>query len=382
VVAGCGVAGVEAAAAARAADAAARVVVAGAEPMPFYARIRLPEVVAGKVAPERLVLRGPAWFDEQRIELRTGVALDGIDTRAAMALLSDGEAIPYDGLVLAIGARPNVPLIPGADLRGVVTLRSMADAVSIAASARGGGPVVVVGGGLLGLEAAAAIRALGPAVTVLEVASSLLSRQLDAEGGEVVRGILERRGIAFRLGVSVRAIEGGGKAEAVTLASGERLDASVVLVAAGVRPEVSVAAAAGIAVGRGITVDDRCATSAEGVFAAGDCAEHRGRAYGIWPASEAQGRVAGACAAGADARYDGTIAQNTLKVMDTAVFSIGRVAEAPSGVGTRVRDGDTYRRLVTDEEGRLIGAVLIGDLKERRSIAAAVTARTTWQGAT
>lgn len=380
LVAGCGVAGVEAASEARRLDQTARIVVAGAEPWPFYARIRLPEVVAGKTEPDRILLRRPAWFEEQRIELRTGTRLLSIDAKAAVARLSNGESVPYDGLVIATGGRPAVPPIPGVELAGVATLREMADALSLAGAARSGGPVVVVGGGLLGLEAAAAMRALGAPVTVIEVAGWLLSRQLDAEGGEVVRVILERRGISFRLSSGVRAIEGGERVEAVSLVSGERLPAALVLVAAGVRPDVGVAAEAGLAVGRGILVDDRMATSATGVFAAGDCAEHAGRVYGIWPAAEAQGRVAGAALAGADVRYVPTVPQNTLKVTDVSVFSAGEVAGAKEGAGTRLRDGDTYRRLVTDEAGRLIGAVLIGDMRDRRAIAAAVTARSVYQG--
>jgi len=381
LVAGCGVAGAEAAGAARQASPDADVVLAGAEPWPFYARIRLPEVVAGRIAPERLVLRSPAWFEERRVRFLPGTRLEGIDTAAAVARLSGGTALPYDALVLATGARPNVLPVPGADLAGVLTLRQMADAVRLGEAARAGGPVAVLGGGLLGLEVAAAIRGLGAEVTVIEVADWLLPRQLDREGGEVLQATLERRGIRFVLGAPARAIEGGGgRVEAVLLPSGERLPASLVLVAAGVKPEVAIAREAGIAVERGVRVDDRMATSVAGVFAAGDCAEHRGRLYGIWPASEAQGRVAGAAAAGAaDARYEGSVPQNTLKVTDVAVFSMGEVAGAPAAAGTRVRNGDVYRRLVADDAGRLVGAVLIGDIKERRAIAAAVASRAAWQ---
>ena len=383
LIVGAGVAGLEAAAAARAVDADARILLVTGEAVPFYARIRLSEVVGGRIEPERLLLKPSAWYGEQRLELRLGARVEGVDVSAGTARLADGEVIAYDGLLLATGARPFVPPFPGAGLDGVVTLREMADALDLRRRAQAGGPVVVVGGGLLGLEVGAALRGTGLDVTVVEVAPWLLNRQLDRTGGDLLQGLLERRGLRFRLGASVTGLAGAAdRVEAVELGGGERLPASLVVVSAGVRPQAGLARDAGLTVARGICIDDACRTSAPGVFAAGDCAEHRGQLYGIWPASEAQGRVAGRVMAGGEAVYPGTIRQATLKVSDVLAFSMGEaVSVAPSGDAPRelvVREGDVYKKVVLDSEGRAIGAILMGDLKERRAIAAAVTGRQPW----
>lgn len=376
VIVGTGVAGAEAAASLRTRDPDCRIRLIGAEPQPFYARIRLGEVVTGRTQPARLILKGPDWYSDRRVDLSTGVRVEALDTQEARLRLSTGESIPYDCVLIATGAAPFVPPIPGADLDGVMTLRDMTGALRLRERALGRAAAVVVGGGLLGIEAAAALRQIGPTVTVVETAQWLLSRQLDADGASVVRRHLEARGLAFRVGAQVRAILGEGRAEAVALADGETLPADVVLVAAGVRPEVGLALDAGLAVNRGIVVDDRLATSRPGVFAAGDCAEHRSRLYGIWPAAEAQGRAAGASMAGEDPRYEGTTPSTTLKVTDLPVLSVGDVT---SGEGREevLMGESSYRKLVRDREGRLVGAILVGDLAERRAILKAVEARTT-----
>jgi NAD(P)H-nitrite reductase large subunit len=378
VIAGAGVAGIEAATAARARDPDARVVVVSGEPWPFYARIRLSEVVGARTEPGKLVLRPPAWYAEQRIEVLGSTRVEGIDP-AAGRVAAGGDAIAFDALLLATGSRPFVPPIPGAGLDGVVTLREMEDALAIRDRAGAGGPAVVIGGGLLGLEVAAALAGRGLAVTVVEVASWLLNRQLDPDAASVVQAVLERRGIAFRLGAGVERIAGGGRAEAVDLKGGESLPASLVVVSAGVRPDTALASAAGIAVDRGIRVDDAMRTSAPGVFAAGDCAEHRGRLYGIWPASEAEGRAAGTAMAGSDVAFQGIVPQTTLKIADVLVFSIGEVFRGDPSRTVAVLKGDVYKKVVKDAEGRAIGAILVGDLKERRAVAAAVTGRTPFE---
>lgn len=368
---GAGVAGVEAAAALRSRDGDCRVRIVGAEPTPFYARIRLPEVLAGRTDPSRLVLRTPDWYREHRLDLLTGVRVEALDPAQARVRLSSGEWVAYDALLLATGATPFVPPVPGVDLEGVFTLRSLEDALRLRERAHASSRAVVIGGGLLGIEAAAALRPLG--VVVVEAAPWLLPRQLDRGGAAVVQQVLQARGLEFRLGAKVLGITGPGRVQAVSLASGEELPADLVLVAAGVRPETSLARDAGLDVGRGIRVDDRMATSSPGVYAAGDCAEHGGRLYGIWPAAEAQGRTAGAAMAGEDPRYQGTVPSNTLKVTDLPVFSAGDVDPA-GAVESEVTTGEgRYRKLVRDREGRLVGAILIGDLRERRAVLDAVT---------
>ncbi len=371
VVVGAGVAGFEAAAELRRASADAEIAIVTEENAPFYARIRLPEVVAGRTPPEKIVLKGPAWFAEQRITLRTGTRVEGVDAAGGTVQTAGGERIPYDALLLATGARSFVPPIPGADLPGVVTLRTMADALDLRERARAGGPVVVIGGGLLGIELAAGLRGAGVDVTVVEMAPWLLNRQLDAGAADVLREVIERKGIRLRLGARIERIDGADTAGAVVLGDGERLPAAFVAISAGVRPDTTLARLAGADVDKGIRVDDALRTSVPGIWAAGDCTEHRGRLYGIWPASEAQGRAAGASMAGNPVAYEGTVVQTTLKVTDVLAFSIGRIGA--DTVAETTRTGDAYRGLFRDGEGRLVGAVLVGDLKERRAVTAAVS---------
>lgn len=375
VVVGTGVAGVEAALSARQRDPSCRIRLIGSEDTSFYARIRLGEVVAGRTPPDRLVLKDPKWFGERDIDLALGVRAEGLDPAVARVRLSTGEWVPYDALLLATGAVPFLPPIPGVDREGVLSLRDMTGAIRLRERALRSATAVVIGGGLLGIEVAAALRQNGLSVTVVETAPWLLPRQLDREGAAVVQRHLEARGLIFLLGAQVRAVLGEPRVQAVALVDGATLEADLVLVAAGVRPEVSLAREAGIVWNRGIVVDDRLATSAPGVFAAGDCAEHRGRVYGIWPAAEAQGRAAGAAMTGGEVRYEGTVPSTTLKVTDLPVLSAGDLATGEGRIEEVSQGEGVYRKLVRDADGRLVGAILVGDLSERRSILRALENR-------
>ncbi len=368
VIVGGGVAGIEAATAFRARDADSRILVLTDEPWPFYARIRLGEVVDGRLDPQGLFLRLDAWYAEQRIQMQREARVDGIDVPGARVRLAGGESIPYDALLLAVGARPFLPPFPGAELNSVATLRSMNDAVQLRRRMVPGGTCVVVGGGLLGLELAASMAGTGTAVTVVEAASWLLSRQVDPEGGAVLQGMLERKGVAFRLGAGVLGVEESGNGAArVLLKGGESLSADLVVVSAGVRPDTTLAREAGLAVAQGISVDDAMLTSAPGVWAAGDCAQHGTGLYGFWSAGAEQGKAAGASMAGAVVNYKGTVRQTTLKITDVAVFCIGDMS-APFDRQESFQDGDSYRRVLMDAAGRVAGAVLVGNLDERKAL--------------
>lgn len=379
LIVGGGGAGVEAAAALRQADPEARIAVWTDEEVPYYARIRLGEVVDGRSRPEDLFLRLPSWWEDQRIELRLGVTVEGIDPGQGRVLDGEGTWTPWDALLLATGARPFLPPIPGIDRPEVVTLRRMKDALAIRDRLAGSQRAVVLGGGLLGLELAASLAQGGIAVMVVEAAPWLLPRQVDREGGEVLQGILARRGIDFRLGTTAGSLEeGAGGGCRVALSSGELVEADLVPVMAGVRSETSLARAAGLEVASGIRVDDGMRTSAPGVFAAGDCAEHRSGLYGFWSAATEQGRAAGrAMATGADL-YQGSVRTTTLKVTDVALFSIGDL-QGPAAREERHREGDRYRSVRLDEEGRVVGAVLIGDLGLRKALMLAMMSRKVWE---
>jgi len=362
VIAGAGAAGLAAAEAARRSAPACRITLLSHEAEAPYYRLNLTRYLAGEVTRPELRIHPPAWYAERRIELLTGVTATGLDLDGHRLAFSDGTAVAFDTLVLASGASAFVPPVPGATLSGVISLRTVEDADRLLAAVAAGGPCVCIGGGLLGLEAAAALARRGVAVTVLESAGHLMPSQLDARAGALLAAHLAGAGVVVRVAVRVREIAGVGCVEAVVLESGERLPAGVVLLATGVRANARLAADAGLAAARGVLVDDHLRTSHADVLAAGDVAEHRGMLYGSWLAAQHQGAVAGANAAG-DAVTAGALPRShTLKVVGLDTFSVGQFT-APDGDHVAVageRDG-AYASFVL-RGGVLVGATLVGRL--------------------
>jgi len=343
-----------------------RIVMLGEEPGPSYNRVLLSKLLARTCGPGELELRPLSWYHAHDVDLRGGCSAKSIDTAERVVLDEAGGRHPYDALVLATGSRAFVPPIPGVGLPHVDVFRTWRDADSLAASAPGT-PTVVVGGGLLGLEAAAGLRARGARVTVVELAGHLMSQQLDAGAGAALHAALEKQGIACLLGRSAARVE----RDRVVLDDGTELPATRVVVAVGVRAETSVARAAGIAVERGIVVDDTLRTSAPAVWAVGECAEHRGVVYGLWAPLAEQARVAGAGVAGDPAAFHGAVTATSLKVSGVDVYTGGESASALPAGHDEIVLSDTrrgiYRRLVLDGE-RLTGAALVGDATGAREL--------------
>ena len=361
VIVGNGVAGTTAAEHIRKNDQEGDILLLTDEDLPFYSRIRLIDYLGGDVDEAGLVVKAPAWYAERRIRLQTCVRVTGGDAERQVLRAAAGE-IPYDRLLLATGSHSFVPPIIGADRQGVFAIRTIADAREISACCLRGREVVVIGGGLLGLEAGNALRRRGMRVTVVEFLPRLLPRQLDPRGAAKLRGLLENMGFTFHLGISVHAIEGGGSAERVVLDSCEVLPADLVLVAAGVRPNLELARCLGLDCNRGILVDERLRTSRAEVYAAGDVVEFAGRVYGDWPAALEQGRIAGSNMAGATLAYRGTVVANRLKVAGIELAAVGEI-DAEECCRSEVTETDTvYRKMVYGQDGRLIGAILLGDL--------------------
>ena len=343
-----------------------RIVMLGEEPGPSYNRVLLSKLLARTCGPGELELRPLAWYAAHGVDLRGGCSAASVDPDARVVVDEAGIRHPYDALVLATGSRAFVPPVPGAGLPHVDVFRTWRDVDALAATPRGT-RAVVVGGGLLGLEAAAGLRACGVEVTVVELAAQLMGQQLDAGGAAMLQRTLTAQGIACRLGRSAARIE----ADRVVLDDGEELPATRVVVAAGVRPEVSLARAAGIPVDRGIVVDDTLRAGAPAVWAVGECAQHRGVVYGLWAPLAEQARVAGAGVAGDPATFYGAVQATTLKVSGVDVYAGGASAgAAPAGhdeiVLSDTRSG-TYRRLVLEGE-RLTGAALVGDVTAARQL--------------
>ncbi|HWC25611.1 MAG TPA: FAD-dependent oxidoreductase, partial [Solirubrobacteraceae bacterium] len=344
-----------------------RITMLGEEPVVPYNRMLLSKLLARAVGPGGLELRPPAWFAQHDVDLRGGCAARSVDVAARRVRDSSGIEHAYDALVLATGSRPFLPPIPGADGPRVLTFRTRADVAAIASSAVPARRVVVIGGGLLGLEAAAGVRGCGAVVTVLEAADRLMPQQLDAAASAMLARALVGLGIEVRTGARVTSLEPGR----VRLAE-EVIDADLVVVAAGVRPETALAAAAGLEVERGIVVDDAMRASAPGVWAVGECAQHRGTVYGLWAPLAEQARVAGAAVCGDPAAFHGAVTATSLKVADVDVFAGGEYSGADELVWSDSRRG-VYRRLVLRGD-RLAGAILVGDASVARELSALLRA--------
>jgi len=255
--------------------------------------------------------------------------------------MADGEVIGYDRLLLANGARAWVPPIPGTELDGVFALRSMDDALAIRQRARASRRAVVLGGGLLGLDLAHAIRAHDVQVTVVELLPRLLPRQLDEEGASILQGIIERGGVKVITGQACARIEAKGAVRRIHLKNGDQLEADMVVISAGVQPNLALAQSGGLACNRGVVVDERLRCSHADILAAGDVAEFRGRVWGIIPAALAQARVAAAQITGdTDVEYHDIVPSTTLKVTGIDVASIGEAIPEGDGSVAEVRRSD------------------------------------------
>ncbi|HWI74197.1 MAG TPA: FAD-dependent oxidoreductase, partial [Baekduia sp.] len=303
-----------------------RVTMLGEEPGPVYNRIMLSKLLAGDCGPGDLEVKPLAWYTQRGIDLRGGSPAASIDTAARTVRDVAGGAHPYDALVIATGSRAFVPPMPGADLPHVGVFRTWGDVEALAGTPVAGRRAVVLGGGLLGLEAAAGLHARGARVTVVEPAPRLMGRQLDDDAAGILATALAARGIALRVGVLPDRIE----PDAVVLAGDETLPADLVVIAAGVRPETSLARDAGLTVNRGIVVDDTLRADAAGVFAVGECAEHRETVYGLWAPLAEQARVAGATIAGDPAAFLPQTTATVLKVAGLDVYA-GGIATREAG---------------------------------------------------
>ncbi len=372
-VIGIGVAGTTACQAIRELDPAGEIHAFTDEAYPFYTRIRLPELVSGRVTPERLVLKGETWFQHHQIDLHLKERVQEVQ-RDSLTVITVRGRYPVDRLLLATGGYSFVPPIPGAELDGVFALRSMADGIRIGTQSQRAQSAVVIGGGLLGLEAGNGLRLRGLSVHVAEIFDRLLPRQMDPTGGGILQGVMEGMGFSFYLGVQSKEIQGDrGRARRLILGDGRVLEADMFLISAGVRPHLDLAKQLELKIGRGVLVDDRMETSMSGIFAAGDAVEHRGIYYGIWPAAEEQGRVAGVNMASGHALYEGTVLSNQLKVVGIDLVAAGEIdaeGKLESEVASDPNRG-VYRKLVFQED-RIVGCILLGDVSGQRKILSAM----------
>ncbi len=375
VIIGNGLAGTMAAKTIRELDSQTEVLIFTEEKYPYYPRPNLIEYVAGKLPYERLFAFSEGWEIRQKIDIRLGSPVLKIHPRAREVELEAGGRESYDKLLIANGATSFIPPIKGTDKKGVFSLRTLDDAQAILEFLQDGPRVVVIGGGLLGLEIARAVRSRGAEAEVVEFFDRLLPRQLDTQGASLLRNQFESQGIGIRLGVATEEILGNGDMKGLRLKGGREIKAGMALIAAGVRPNLGLSEDAGLAADRGLVVDDRLRTSHPHVFAAGDSIQHRGKVYGIIPASFEQGRTAAFNILGEDKKYEGTVPANTLKVAGLHVTSVGLVNPEGEGfeeIRTLRREEGIYKKIVL-QDGALVGAIWMGTTKGVNEIVRAVT---------
>jgi nitrite reductase [NAD(P)H] large subunit len=339
------------------------IAVIGEEPRLAYNRVLLSALLADEVGFDDIELRPARWWRDRGVTLRYGVRATAVDAAARNVTLAGGTRLSFSKLVFATGSQPIKPDIPGMDLPGVLTFRDVDDVNAIAAAKAAGTRVVVIGGGLLGLEAAYGLAKAGARVTLLHLMDRLMERQLDHRAALMLQRAVEARAIAVRLQAQTTRIAGNGKVEGVELRDGTTIAADAVVVAVGIRANAALARTAGLEVGRGIVVDDHLETNAAGVHAIGECAEHRGCCYGLVEPAYEQAQLLARRLAGERASYPGSVLATNLKVSGVNVFSagdfLGATAEAEEIVLSDPAAG-VYKKLVI-AHGRLVGAVLFGD---------------------
>ena len=338
----------------------------GDEPRLPYNRVLLSSLLAGDLEENELELKEPDWWAQHHIQTLTGQQICGIDRSSKTLTLTSGSTLTYDLLVIATGSRPIMLPLPGADLDGVITFRDLADIEKMRTAIAAKASAVVIGGGLLGLEAAYGLAKADMPTNVIHLMDRLMERQLDGEAATMLRDDIAARGISFHLSAQTKMIHGKDRVEAVELADGTQIKADLVVMAVGIRPHIELAQAAGLTTARGIVVDDHMTTSDPNIFALGECAEHRGIAYGLVEPAYEQARVLATHLANEAATYAGSITATNLKVHGIKLFSAGDFLgnEDTQKIVLRDRGLKTYRKLVLqsrEAKTYLIGCVLYGE---------------------
>ncbi len=342
------------------------ITVFGAEPHGNYDRILLSSVLAGEKEVDDIVINSRAWYQENGITLHAGDPVVAIDPAACTVTARSGLTVGYDRLLLATGSRPIVPPIPGLNLPGVCAFRDISDVDTMIAAAASHRRAVVIGGGLLGLEAAWGLKRRGMDVAVVHLMPTLMERQLDETAGRLLQRDLTERGIAFFTNGQTEEVTGTQRVTGVNLADGRQVPADLVVVAIGIRPDIALARDAGLEVGRGIVVGDNLATSNPNVFAVGECAEHRGQVVGLVAPIWDMARVCAHHLAGGETlAYTAQTTATRLKITGIDVYSAGLLAAGEDEEEIVLRDArrGVYRKLVTRAD-RLVGTVLYGDVTD------------------
>ena len=333
------------------------------EEYPYYYRPQLTEFLVGTLPLNKLLRRSLSWFSDNGIQVHLGQPVTRIQTAAKSITLENGENVAYDKLLIATGSMPFIPPIKGIDKVGVRTWRTLEDTLELEKKALMCHDVVVIGGGLLGLEAARGLKVFCGQITVLEFFPRLLPRQLDIEGAGLLQHFVESLGIQVIVGAKTEEILGEGRITGVRIQEGRIVPCQSVLVAAGVRSNAQLAEDAGIATDRGIIVNDQMETSVPDVYAAGDTAVYKGYSWAIAPIAQAQARIAVANMLGEGTRYNVVVPSTTLKVVGINVSSVGTVNPDPdtcTELRSLDKDAGIYKKIII-KDGIIIGSIVIND---------------------
>lgn len=361
VIIGNGAAGATAAEEIRKADGSCEITVISDERYPYYSRPRVIEFLTGKIPEEKIFIKKPEWYAENKIELLLSTVVEKIDT-AAKQVKAGGVMINYDKLVIAAGASSFAPPFPGAKGKGVFTLRTIDDAKGIMQYAKGRKKAAVIGGGLLGIEAANSLKEQGLKVIIVEVFDRLLPRQLDKEAAVILQKKLEEMGLSFILNKQTSSIDEDSGKKTVKFADDSSESADMVLISAGIRSNLKITEGNNIDKMIGIKIDGFGRTNIDSVYACGDIAEFNGRVYGIWPAAREQAQAVASHITGGNAEYKGTVMSVKLKVAGIELASMGDI----SGEGTQaeVRSDNGNFKKIFIRGNKAAGAILIGDTKD------------------
>lgn len=359
VIIGNGIAALATAESFRKYDTDSQVIMLSSDTYPSYYRIKLSHYL-GKpnFMDEELFVKDADWYKERAIETHLGVQVESVDFDNKVVHMKGGAEHPYDKLLLSNGARPFVPPLKGADRKGVFTLRTMEDLKAIHKWIANKQNVVIIGGGLLGLEAAHGLVELGKTVNVMEFSDHLLSRQLDKELSCIVQKQLEAEGLSFSLGAGCEEILGSDTVSGVRLANGVEVPADAVLISAGVRPNTELFSGSSLTINKGVVVNQHMQTTDPDVYAAGDIAECHGMVYGLWTAANEQGKIAGANLAGQYAEYPAPQLSANLMIGSVKLFSVGDVANADRTVD--FHESTVFHRVYI-RDGIVVGVVLTGE---------------------
>lgn len=342
----------------------------GAEPHPNYNRIMLSSVLVGGADMKEIIINDWDWYKDNGIRLFAGQTVVRIDLQGKRVITDRGTEAFYDKLVIATGSNPFMLPLPGADKEGVIGFRDMKDCETMMETSKAYKKAAVIGGGLLGLEAARGLLHLGMDVTVVHKHPFLMERQLDEPASKMLQQELEAQGMKFLLSKNTVSVTGRRRVKGLTFTDGAQLDADLVVMAVGIRPNVQLAKESGIEVNMGIVVNDYMESSIPDIYAVGECAEHRGIAYGLVAPLYEQGDVLAKRLAGAETKgYEGSVTSTKLKVSGVNVFSAGRFRDEPGTRALRIQDDveGIYKKIVI-QNGKLVGAVLFGDTADGASL--------------